>query len=53
MTVSIKMLASRDEMIRLRRYIHAYPMLPKHACDAVASAPQRIVSRNVAPLDMA
>ena len=53
MTVSTDMLASGDEMIQLRHRIHAHPVLTKHSSDAIVFALQRIVSRNVAPLDMA
>ena len=53
MTVSTDMLAGGDEMIQLRHRIHAHPVLTKHSCDAIVFALQRIVSRNVAPLDMA
>jgi hypothetical protein len=53
MTVSIDMLASHDEMILLCHRIHAHPVLTKHPCDAIVFALQRIVPRNVAPLDMA
>src|ERR1700675_1548866 len=53
MTVSTDMLAGGDEMIQLRHRIHAHPVLTKHSCDAIVFALQRIVSRNVVPLDMA
>jgi hypothetical protein len=52
MTVSTDMLASGGEMIQLTHRIRAHHMLTKHPCDA-AFAMQTIVSRNVAPLDMA
>ncbi|MDN7178472.1 hypothetical protein M0D69_10635 [Caballeronia sp. SEWSISQ10-4 2] len=46
MTISIDMLASRDEMIRLCHRIHVNSVPAKYPGDA-------IVSRNVAPLDIA
>ena len=45
MTLSIDMIASRTEMIRLQHRIHAYPVLPKHPCDAIVFALQRIAQR--------
>jgi hypothetical protein len=52
MTVSTNMLASGDEMIQLPHDVRAHLALTKHPCDA-AFTMQTIVSRNVAPLDMA
>jgi hypothetical protein len=40
MTVSIDMLTSRAEMIRLRYRIHTCPVLTKHSCDAMVFALQ-------------
>jgi len=53
MTAFTYVLASSDEMIQLRHRIHAPFGLTKHPCYAKVFTLRRIVSRNVAPLDMA